>query len=256
MDPMPSEECATPDHAGPASRSIGAYVAYLKDERSRGLPRGAAARLLRRASTPGLRDAARLHATALLAPIIGRRTRAIAARHADLRLHLGSGDNKLPGWVNIDLLGTGSDLPWDLRRRLPFPDGSAQAAFLEHVIEHFTLARALELLKDCHRVLAVGGVVRVGVPDLGRYIRSYTGDRELIEQARPNRPTPLLAVAEVAQFHGHLSAYDGETLVMLLEEAGFVDVGVRGFGESKALDTVPDLEERRLESIYAEGTRA
>jgi predicted SAM-dependent methyltransferase len=255
MDPRPSEEIATPDSTGPASRNIGAYVAYLENERGRGLPRGAAARLLRRVSTPGLRDAARLRATALLAPIIIRRARAIDG-HDDVRLHLGSGSNYLPGWVNIDLLGTGSDLPWDLRRRLPFPAGSAQAVFMEHVIEHFTLSGALELLKDCHRMLAVGGVVRVGVPDLGRYIRSYTGDRELIERARPNRPTPLLAVAEVAQFHGHLSAYDDETLVMLLEAAGFVDVGVRAFGVSKALDTVPDLEERRLESIYAEGTRA
>jgi hypothetical protein len=31
---------------------------------------------------------------------------------------------------------------------------------------------------------------------------------------------------------------------------------VRGFGESKALDPVPDLEVRRLDTIYAEGTRA
>ena len=240
---------------GPKSRDIGTYVAYLKDERSRGLPRGTAAGLLRRVSSPGLRDAAKLYGTTLFAPINGRRARAIAARRTDLRLHLGSGANRLPGWVNIDLVGMGSDLAWDLRRRLPFPDGSARAAFLEHVIEHFALADALAVLKDCHRVLAAGGTIRVGVPDLGRYIRSYAGDGELIEQARPNRPTPLLAVAEVAQFHGHRSAYDAETLVLLLEEAGFIDVDVRSFGESKTLDPVPDLEVRRLDTVYAEGTR-
>jgi hypothetical protein len=68
---------------------------------------------------------------------------------------------------------------------------------------------------------------------------------------RPNRPTSLLAVAEVAQFHGNRSAYDAETLVMLLEGAGFVDVDSRGFRESKTLEPVPDLEEWRLETLYA-----
>jgi predicted SAM-dependent methyltransferase len=251
-----SEEGAMPVRdSGPKSRDIGTYVAYLKDEQSRGLPRGTATRLLRRLSSPGQRDAVKMYATTLLAPITGRRARAIAARRTDLRLHLGSGANRLPGWVNIDLLGMGSDLAWDLRRRLPFADGSAQAAFLEHVIEHFTLADALAVLEDCHRVLAPGGTIRVGVPDLGRYIHSYAGDRKLIEQTRPSRPTPLLAVAEVTQFHGHRSAYDAETLALLLKEVGFIDVDVQGFGESKALDPVPDLEERRLETVYAEGTR-
>jgi hypothetical protein len=37
-----------PVRDGPKSKDIGTYVAYLEDERSRGLPRGTAARLLRR----------------------------------------------------------------------------------------------------------------------------------------------------------------------------------------------------------------
>ena len=89
------------------------------------------------------------------------------------------------------------------------------------------------------------------MPDLERYIRSYTGDWGLIEQVRPNRPTSLLAVAEVAQFHGNRSADDAETLVRLLEGAEFVDVDSRGFRESKTLEPVPDLEEWRLETLYA-----
>jgi len=239
----------------PTNRDIRAYLAYIKDQEGKGLPRGPAARLVRQVSSPGLRDAAKLYGTTLLAPITSRRARAIAAGRTDLLLHLGSGANRLPGWVNIDLLGMGSDLAWDLRRRLPFPDACTQAAWLEHVIQEFTLADALALLEECHRVLRPGGTIRVGVPDLGRYIHSYTGDRELIEQARPNRPTSLLAVAEVTQFHGNRSAYDAQTLVMLLEGAGFVDVDSRGFRESKTLEPVPDLEERRLETLYAEGTK-
>jgi hypothetical protein len=90
--------------------------------------------------------------------------------------------------------------------------------------------------------------------DLGG-VGDRPGHRPIIEQVRPNRPTSLLAVAEVTQFHGNRSAYDAETLVMLLEGAGFVDVDWRGFRESKTLEPVPDLEERRLETLYAEGTK-
>jgi predicted SAM-dependent methyltransferase len=238
----------------PESRDIHAYLAFLEAEGTHGLERGPAVRLLRRVTSPALRDAAKVRGTGLLAPIARRRARTIAAGRTDLLLHLGCGTNKLPGWVNIDLLGYAADIPWNLLRALPFPTGCARAAFLEHVIEHFTLADSLTLLEECRRVLRPGGVIRIGVPDLGRYMRSYAGDRALIDQARPDRPTPLLAVAEVAQSHGHQSAYDAETLILLLREAGFRDVAIRGFRESTALDPVPDMEARRIETVYAEGT--
>ena len=124
--------------------------------------------------------------------------------------------------MNIDILGMEPDLYWDLRSGIPFPDGSAEAVFLEHVIEHFTLADDLDLLVECRRVLAPGGIVRLGVPDFGRYLESYAGDGAFIDEQRPGRPTRLLAVGEVALGHGHRSVWDGETLERVLTEAGFV----------------------------------
>jgi predicted SAM-dependent methyltransferase len=157
--------------------------------------------------------------------------------------------------VNVDVFGNPCEILWDLRSPLPFPDGSVDAAFLEHVLEHFDLASGLSLLERVHRVLRPGGILRVGVPDLGRYMQSYAGDGTLIEELRPGRPTPLLAVAEVTQAHGHRSAWDADTLVTVLREAGFEDVRACAPGES-ALDPVPDSESRAGESIYAEGRRA
>src|SRR5262249_11523905 len=100
--------------------------------------------------------------------------------------------------------------------------------------------------------LAPGGIVRVGVPDLGRYMRSYAGADPLIGDYRPGRPTPLLAAAEVAQSHGHLSAWDAATLELALREAGFDEVGVRPFGDSD-LAPAPDSEWRAPETLYVEG---
>jgi predicted SAM-dependent methyltransferase len=156
--------------------------------------------------------------------------------------------------VNVDVLGMSPDLHWDLRRQLPFADGSAQAVLLEHVLEHFTVPADLDLLAECRRVLAPGGVIRVGVPDFGRYLESYAGDGSFVERLRPGRPTRLLAVAEVALAHGHRSVWDGETLELLLREAGFEEARRRSFGESE-LEPAPDNPAREPETVYAEARK-
>jgi predicted SAM-dependent methyltransferase len=235
---------------------VGEIRRYL-DERqaakTRGLERGPAARLLRRLTPFEARQAAKVQATKLLAPVERRRARRLAA--GPLRLHLGSGGHELPGWVNVDLVGMGSDLRWDLTSRLPFDDGSADAVFLEHVLEHFPLETVLAMLAESRRVLAPGGILRAGVPDFGRYAESYAGDRAFLEERRPGRPTPLLALAEVALSHGHRSVWDGETLELVLTESGLVEVRRRVFGDTD-LPESPDNPSREAESVYAEGRAA
>jgi predicted SAM-dependent methyltransferase len=235
---------------------VGEISRYLEEReaaRTRGLERGRSARLLRRVSTFELRQRAKVSGTRLLAPLERRKARDLAAQ-TPLRLHLGSGAHRLTGWVNVDILGMSPDLHWDLTRRLPFEEGSAEAVFLEHVLEHFPLDAVLSMLAESRRVLAPGGVIRAGVPDFGRYLESYAGDRAFIERERPGRPTPLLAVAEVALSHGHRSVWDAETLELVLAESGFESVQRRSFGDS-ALDPAPDSPQRESETVYAEGRR-
>src|SRR5262249_10215856 len=146
-----------------------------------------------------------------------------------------------------DLVGHEADLAWNLRRPLPFPDGSVDAIFHEHVLEHFPADHGLLLLEECHRLLRPGGVLRVGVPDAGVYARSYVdGGSGVIEELRPGRPTPMLAFEEIFYHHGHKAMYDAETLALFLSAAGFGDVSARGFGES-AISPPPDSEHRRDE---------
>ena len=230
------------------------YLHERQAAKTRGLERGPAARLLRRLTPFEARQAAKVQATKLLAPVERRRARRLG-RASPLRLHLGSGGHELPGWVNVDLVGMGSDLRWDLTSRLPFPDGSADAVFLEHVLEHFPLEAVLAMLAESRRVLAPGGILRAGVPDFGRYAESYAGDRAFLDERRPGRPTPLLALAEVALDHGHRSVWDAETLERVLAESGLVDVRRRSFGDTD-LPESPDNPRREAESVYAEGRAA
>jgi SAM-dependent methyltransferase len=171
-----------------------------------------------------------------------------------LLLNLGCGYTRLTGWVNIDLWGLRSDLAWDLRKGLPFPTDSADAIFNEHLLEHLPLRDVLPLLRDCVRVLRSGGVLRVGVPDAERYIRDYVEPSGFIDNFRPGRPTPLLALAEAAYCYDHRSLWDGHTLTLAFAEAGLANVSVMPFGES-SLIPAPDSPHRETETVYVEGVK-
>ena len=237
-----------------AEKKIGSYVEQRERAAQAGLSRGPGAAIARRLTPYRFRQWVKLNGTILLAPVSVRALRGLANAPGDVRLNLGSGRHRLPGWINVDLLGMQPDVHWDVRRRLPLADESVAAIFLEHVLEHFDLTAGLDLLERSHRLLRPAGVIRVGVPDFGRYMESYAGDGVFIDDLRPNRPTRLLAVAEVAYSHGHRSVWDAETLVAALEEAGFEGVAARPFGDSD-LDPRPDTEPRPVESVYAEGRK-
>lgn len=193
-------------------------------------------------------------ATDFLAPVQRRRAKALSTQ-GGLRLHLGCGQNQLAGWVNVDLVGARYDLAWNVLRPLPFESNEVEAAFLEHVLEHLSYGDALKVLGNVRSALRPGGVVRVGVPDAGMYARWYAEDPEALRTVRWGRPTALLALREVFQEHGHLTAYDGETLLLVLEQAGFVDGRITPAGVSELLDMAPDLPERWSESVYAEAVK-
>jgi predicted SAM-dependent methyltransferase len=237
------------------AQTVTDYLDELEAEAVRGLERGRLVALLRRLSSPGLRDWAKLKGTVVLAPAVRARIRGIIRRGGDIRLNLGSGPVKIPGWISIDGIGMGADLAWDLRRGVPFPENSVRAVFLEHVLEHFSLVDGIALLTECRRVLVPGGIIRVGVPDFGRYLESYAGDRRFVEDLRPHRPTALLAVAEVALHHGHRSVWDAETLERVLTDAGFIEARRRPYGDSDLVPS-PDSSYREPETVYAEARKA
>jgi Methyltransferase domain len=206
--------------------------------------------VLRPFMSPGARLRAKQVATAMTSPLARRKARTYETG-TPLRLHLGSGGNNLPGWVNLDLVGAHADVSWDLRRPLPFTDASAKSVFLEHVLEHMTLSDGMRVLRNFLPVLAPGGILRVGVPDAGLYARSYAQHDATLETLRPGRPTRMLALGEVFQKHGHVSAWDGETLVLVIGEVGYESAAVMP-GGSSLIVPAPDSPERIPETVYVE----
>ncbi len=208
-----------------------------------------------RANTSGhhVRLLAKYVLTVAASPVATRRAHQMTASEAPIKLHLGCGEIYLEGWTNIDRYRPGRriDLVWDLNRSLPFHDGSVSAVFSEHVFEHFNLLSAMSIMKDCRRVLAKGGIFRIGVPNMERYVRSYLEHDTFIDEKWPGLPTPAIALEELFYCHGHRAAYDAPTLALMLQEAGFNCVQESAFGESR-LDPSPDSEHRHIDTLYVE----
>lgn len=77
----------------------------------------------------------------------------------------------------------------DLRQGIPFPDGSVDAVYHSHVLEHIDRAAVPGFLAEVRRVLRPEGVHRIVVPDLERDARAYLHSLEttLAENADAER---------------------------------------------------------------------
>jgi predicted SAM-dependent methyltransferase len=154
-----------------------------------------------------------------------------------LKLNLGCGDVSFAGWVNVDLEDRRkANLLWDLVDRFPIPDGCCSLIYSEHVIEHFSVEDGLAIFRECHRLLAPGGVLRVAMPSLEYCVESYTKDSwrtdfERWEELRAVE-TRCEALNVAMRWWGHLWLYDREELHRRLKEAGFMSVRDAEWGRS------------------------
>ena len=152
-------------------------------------------------------------------------------------LHVGCGDSILDGFLNTDVFtNTLADSGVDLRFPLPFQDASFRGIYAHHVVEHLSYDNARFFFKEARRVLNTGGIFRVVVPDVEKFIKKY------IEYPDSSNSTALLIpewhhspewqtslevldyVFRDNYFNQHRSAWDFYTLNYRLEEAGFKEI--------------------------------
>ena len=96
------------------------------------------------------------------------------ARNREPKLHLGCGDHLLAGWLNTDRWPRCRNVArLDASRRLPLPDNSFAYVYSEYMIASLSLSEARTMLRECHRVLAPGGKLRIATTDLAFLVRLY-----------------------------------------------------------------------------------
>lgn len=158
------------------------------------------------------------------------------------RLHVGSGGHRIAGWINADIdPAAGVDLVTDLTRPLPFRSDSLDLIHSEDVIEHLHQDAGHQFLRECHRVLRTGGVMRLVTPDLQLLIRRIYIDRNEHHLRWCGAYLEAEGACEALNMHlrmngEHRFVYDEELLTRVSSEIGFNVRRVR-FNQS----SVPEL---------------
>lgn len=184
-------------------------------------------------------------------------------------------------------------LAHDLKRGIPFADGTVDAVYHSHFLEHLPRSSAESLLREAWRVLKPGGIQRIVVPDFALLCRRYLDHLDACsaqpqERARheehitvlldhltrqevvsTSRQPPLRRWLENkllgdARKRGdaHQWMYDEVSLAELMKFCGFTEVRVCRYDESN----IPDWNEIGLDmdtsggqyapdSLYVEGCK-
>jgi SAM-dependent methyltransferase len=145
--------------------------------------------------------------------------------------------------VNVDNQPyDGVDRVLDVRQGLPFEN--AAFIFAEHFLEHFELEEALALLRECRRVLADDGVLRLTTPNLDwvwatSYATRWTPTSPTTAvmdvnawQHGPDAANDCVALNRAFRAWGHRFLYNQAMLEEALRRAGFAELVWRAYGES------------------------
>lgn len=132
------------------------------------------------------------------------------------RIHLGSGEINIQGWINIDARNFKHthiiDQDFELKE---FTDESISEIYLCHVLEHFSFKDSLRLLEKLNKKLSKGSIIRISVPDFSKLKMIYdqTSNLEQIKFA--------LMGGQNYENDFHKSIYDFKILSELLNQANF-----------------------------------
>lgn len=211
-------------------------------------------------------------------------------------VNIGCGQSPTPGWQNFDnspaiwigqsrlataaLRGLGlldrgnlsyiefcrrNDIRYaDAVKRIPYGDGAVSVIYSSHMIEHLDRAEARCFIRECHRALQKGGILRIAVPDLLPLARAYVegGTADVFLSAcvlELDKPRGFKRRLHHAIFGGreHHWMYDGASLGRLMSEAGFAEPTILPAGKTSIANPGNlNLREREAESVYVEARKA
>ena len=160
------------------------------------------------------------------------------ARHEDVRyLRIGAGKHTDQGWLATDLIPERWQVAYmDATKPFPLPDRSFDAIVCEHMLEHVPYDAGMKLLAECHRILKVGGVLRIATPDLSVFCdlgSRATRDDDVASYVRWSNSrydglsdstkvsNSAFVVNRMIRAWGHTFIYDEFTLTDALTSAGF-----------------------------------
>lgn len=133
-----------------------------------------------------------------------------------LKIHLGSGEINLQGWVNIDARKFNHThlVSQDFSLK-EFKNNSVEQIYLCHVLEHFSFKDSPKLLEVIKNKLKLSGIVRISVPNFKQIVKIYNASKDL------NIIKNALMGGQSYNNDFHRSVYDFKEIYDLLRELGF-----------------------------------
>jgi len=133
-----------------------------------------------------------------------------------VKLHLGCGKRFIPGFIHVDVL----DYP-HVDHRLPadnlsiFGDNSVDLIYACHLLEHFKRGDTEKVLREWHRILRPGGILRIAVPDFDKLVEVYQKYKDIGLILGP------LCGRQDHEFNVHYNVFNFISLRALLLKVGF-----------------------------------
>jgi len=153
-----------------------------------------------------------------------------------IKLNIGSfKDMFYYGWINIDILDLNdfskgqayNFTQCDITKGIPYKDNEVDIIFTSHFLEHIDRTQGKQFLKECHRVMKPGGLIRISVPNAfqltGEYIASDIKKYSHINVGVENAEDDAEAYYELL-LANHKTIYDAVSLSKILEKTGFKNI--------------------------------
>lgn len=174
--------------------------------------------------------------------------------HHIRKLHIGSGENVIKGWLNTDLTPyVGTEVIFlDATHKFPFGDNTFDYIFSEHMIEHVPYEKGIFVFRECYRVLKPGGIIRIATPNLHFLIDLFKQEKSdaqkwYIQRAidnyfpQYNICSDTFVINNFFYNWGHQFIYDFDILAKTLGSVGF-DRVTRCMSKKSEHDALQGLE--------------
>jgi len=149
---------------------------------------------------------------------------------SDIKLHLGCGARRLPGFIHIDQDEKSNDLDYcqDIKDLSNFENDSVDEIYSCGTIVYFDRYEVVDVLKEWRRVLKPGGILRTSIADFNKMVKVYQDGKDLDSRGILG---PLFGRWEIDEGSNkrviyQKTAYDFKSLEKVLIKNGFKNVNL------------------------------
>jgi len=140
----------------------------------------------------------------------------------EIRLHLGAGKRKFPGFIHIDLCDYKHiDYKTSVDDLSMFNDSSVDYIYASHVLEYFDRDEVKKVLKEWRRVMKKGAKIRIAVPDFTKLLVVYRKYRNIEKVLGPIYGKMEIKTKNGKEILYHKTMYDYLSLARILRKARF-----------------------------------